>query len=190
MKNIVVPIVKTATALGKNVKDIANMIFNKDQYDEDMKDERIKSIKRDEAQAGIVRDKENPMIIIRKPAGVWSAETTDPTEEAYSTKRIASRRNETVFYVRVPNPIFAAKLRPSFQELGKAGFVKQVGNEKQIDLWTGVQQYDPKVKEDIDGTLQRLHDDEFIWLPENRAKDIYGKLRQFVAAKQDEGVAE
>ena len=27
-------------------------------------------------------------------------------------------------------------------------------------------------------------------MPENRAKDIYGKLRQFVAAKQDEGVAE
>ena len=159
MKNIVVPIIKTATAFGKNVKDTANMIFNPDQYDADMKDERIKRIKRDEAAAGIVRDKENPSIIIRKPAGLWTAETTDPTEEAYYTKRIASRKNEDVFYVRVPNPIFAAKLRPSFQELGKAGFVKQVGNEKQIDLWTGVQQYDPKVKEDIDGTLQRLHDD-------------------------------
>jgi hypothetical protein len=183
MKNIVVPIVKTATALGKNVKDIANKIFNPDQYDADMKEERIKEIKRDEAKAGIVRDKENPMIIIRKPAGLWTAETTDPTEEAYYTKRIASRKPEDVFYVRVPNPIFAAKLRPSFQELGKAGFVKQVGNERQLDLWTGVNQFEKN--EDIDGTLKSLHDDEFIWLPENRAKDIYGKLRQFVQSKED-----
>ena len=199
MKNIVVPIVKTAVAFGKNVKDTANMIFNPSQYDADMKAERIQRIKKDEAQAGIVRDKENPMIIIRKPRGYWDAETTDPTEEAYHTKRIAKinrdaktqeERDKDIFYIRVPNPLFAAKLRPSFQELAKAGFVKQVGNEKQIDLWTGVQQLDPKVKEDIDGTLQRLHDDEFIWIPEDRAKDIYGKLRQFVADKQDEGVAE
>lgn len=189
MKNIVVPIVKTATAFGKSVKDTANMIFNKDQYDADMKAERIQRIKKDEAQAGIVRDKANPMIIIRKPRGYWTAETTDPTEEAYSTKRIASinrgaktqeERDKDVFYVRVPNPIFAAKLRPSFKEFGDA----------RIKLWTGVQQLDPKVKEDVDGTLQRLHDDEFIWLPEDRAKEIYGQLRQFVADKQDEGVAE
>ena len=189
MKNIVVPIVKTATAFGKNVKDTANMIFNPSQYDADMKEERIKRIKKDEAQAGIVRDKENPMIIIRKPRGYWTAETTDPTEEAYSTKRIASinrgaktqeERDKNVFYVRVPNPIFAAKLRPSFKEFGDA----------RIKLWTGVQQLDPKVKEDVDGTLERLHDDEFIWIPEDRAKEIYGQLRQFVADKQDEGVAE
>lgn len=189
MKNIVVPIVKTATAFGKTVKDTANMIFNKDQYDADMKEERIKEIKKSEAKAGIVRDKENPMIIIRKPRGLWKAETTDPTVEAYNTKRTAwwnrgaktqEEQEKEVFYVRVPNPIFAAKLRPSFKEFGDA----------RIKLWTGVQQLDPKVKEDVDGTLQRLHDDEFIWIPEDRAKEIYGQLRQFVADKQDEGVAE
>jgi len=188
MKNIVVPIVKTAREFGKNVKDTANMIFNKDQYDADMKAERIQRIKKREAEAGIVRDKENPSIIIRKPAGLWKSETTDPSEKSYDQERIASRKPEDVFYIRVPNPIFAAKLRPSFQELGKAGFVKQVGNDKQLDLWTGVNQFDKN--EDIDGTLKSLHDDAFIWIPENRAKDIYGKLRQFVADKQDEGIAE
>jgi hypothetical protein len=188
MKNIVVPIAKTAMSLGKNVKDIANMVFNRSEYDADMKDERIKRIKREEAAAGIVRDKENPMIIIRKPRGYWVADTTDPKEEAYNEKRMAwsnkgrkdGKGSEDVFYIRVPNPIFAAKLRPSFKEFGDAG----------VDLWTGVQQYDPKVREDVDGTLQRLHDDEFIWIPEDRAKEIYGQLRQFVANKQDEGVME
>lgn len=188
MKNIVVPIIKTAREFGKNVKDTANMIFNPDQYEADMKAERIQRIKKREAEAGIVRDKENPSIIIRKPAGLWKSETTDPTEKAYNEERIASRKEQDVFYIRVPNPIFAAKLRPSFQELGKAGFVKQVGNDKQLDLWTGVNQFNKN--EDIDGTLKSLHDDAFIWIPEDRAKDIYGKLRQFVADKQDEGIAE
>ena len=189
MKNIVVPIVKTATAFGKTVKDTANMIFNKDQYDADMKEERIKEIKKSEAKAGIVRDKENPMIIIRKPRGLWKAETTDPTVEAYNTKRTAwwnrgaktqEEQDKQVFYVRVPNPIFAAKLKPSMKELGDA----------KVKLWTGVQQLDPKISEDVDGTLKQLQDDEFIWIPEDRAKEIYGQLRQFVADKQDEGVAE
>ena len=188
MKNIVVPIAKTAMSLGKSVKDIANMVFNKDQYDADMKDERIKRIKRDEAAAGIVRDKENPSIIVRKPAGYWTAETTDPTEEAYNTKRITSRKPEDVFYIRVPNPLFAAKLRPSFKELANAGFVKQVGNDRQIDLWTGVNQFNRN--EDIDGTLKSLHDDPFIFIPENRAKEIYGKLRQVVVGKEDEAIVE
>ena len=189
MKNIVVPIVKAANQLKTNIEDTANQIFNKDKYDADMKERRIKQIKKTEAEAGIVRDKENPMIIIRKPRGFWKADTTDPTVEAYNTKMIAkwnrgakteAEQNKDVFYVRVPNPIFAAKLRPSFKELGDA----------RIKLWTGVQQLDPKAKEDVDGTLERLHDDEFIWLPEDRAKEIYGQLRQFVADKQDEGVME
>jgi hypothetical protein len=189
MKNIVVPIVKTARQFGKNVKDTANMIFNPSQYEADMKEERIQRIKKDEAQAGIVRDKTNPMIIIRKPRGLWKAETTDPTVEAYNTKRTAwwnrgaktqEEQDKEVFYIRVPNPIFAAKLKPSMKELGDA----------KVKLWTGVQQLDPKISEDVDGTLKQLQDDEFIWIPEDRAKEIYGQLRQFVADKQDEGVAE
>jgi hypothetical protein len=188
MKNIVVPVMKWAKQAGTDIEDAANKIFNPDKYEADMKERRIKNIKRDEAKAGIVRDKENPMIIVRKPAGLWKSETSDPTEWAYNTQRISSRKPEDVFYIRVPNPIFAAKLRPSFKELANAGFVKQVGNEKQIDLWTGVNQFNKN--EDIDGTLKSLHDDQFIWIPEDRAKEIYGKLRQLVADKQDEGVAE
>jgi len=180
MKNIVVPIVKTAAALKTNTEDIANMIFNPDKYDEDMTERRIKRIKAEEAKAGIVRDKTNPMIIIRKPRGFWTAETSDPKEEAYNQKRAAWRGADNVFYVRVPNPIFAAKLRPSFKEFADAG----------VKLWTGVQQNDPKRSEDVDGTLKSLHDDEFIFIPEARAKEIYGSLRQFVADKQDEGFAE
>lgn len=188
MKNIVVPIVKAANELKTNIEDTANMIFNKDKYDADMKERRIKRIKKSEAEAGIVRDKENPMIIIRKPRGLWTAETTDPTEQAYNEKRLASwnrgaktveETNKDIFYIRVPNPIFAAKLKPSFQELGKAG----------VKLWTGVQQMDTKISEDVDGTLKQLQDDPFIWIPEDRAKEIYGQLRQFVADKQDEEVA-
>jgi hypothetical protein len=178
MKNIVVPIVKTAMALGKNVKDTANMIFNKDQYDADMKEERIKRIKRSEAEAGIVRDKENPMIIIRKPAGLWNSETTDPSEKAYNEERIASKGGKDVFYIRVPNPLFAAKLKPSFKELV---------NDAGVNLWTSVNQYTGRP--DVDGTLERLQNDPFIWIPEEGVKEKYAQLRQFVADKQDEEVA-
>jgi hypothetical protein len=179
MKNIVVPIMKAAISLGTTTKDIANMIFNPDKYDDDMTELRIKRLKAEEAKAGIVRDKTNPMIIIRKPRGFWTAETSDPKEEAYNQKRAAWRGADNVFYIRVPNPIFAAKLRPSFKEFSDA----------RVKLWTGVQQNDPKRSEDVDGTLKSLHDDEFIFIPEDRAKEIYGSLRQFVADKQDEGVA-
>ena len=189
MKNIVVPIVKAANQLKTNIEDTANQIFNKDKYDADMKERRIKQIKKEEAEAGIVRDKENPMIIIRKPRGMWKADTTDPTEEAYNRKRVlkwnrgAKTQEETdkeVYYIRVPNPIFAAKLKPSFKEFGDAG----------VKLWTGVEQLKKGESEDVDGTLKQLQDDPFIFIPEDRAKEIYGQLRQFVADKQDEGVME
>ncbi len=190
MKNIVVPIVKAANQLKTNIEDTANMIFNKDKYDADMKERRIKSIKKAEAEAGIVRDKENPSIIIRKPRGMWSAETTDPTEEAYNQKRQAvfprkspfgegETNTKDVFYIRVPNPIFAAKLKPSMKEFSDAG----------VKLWTGVQQANPNISEDVDGTLKQLQDDAFIFIPEDNAKEIYAKLRQFVADKQDEEIA-
>ena len=178
MKNIVVPIVKTAAAFGKSVKDTANRIFNPDQYDADMKEERIKRIKRSEAEAGIVRDKENPMLIIRKPAGLWNSETTDPSEKAYNEERIAHKGGKDVFYIRVPNPLFAAKLKPSFKELV---------NDAGVELWTSVNQYTGRP--DVDGTLERLQNDPFIWIPEEGVKEKYAQLRQFVADKQDEEVA-
>jgi hypothetical protein len=189
MKNIVVPVMKWAKQAGQDIEDTANQIFNPDKYEADMKERRIKQIKRTEAEAGIVRDKENPMIIIRKPRGLWRAETTDPNVEAYTTKYVAkwnrgakteAEQNKDVFYIRVPNPFFAAKLKPSMRELEKAG----------VDLWTGVNQMTKGDSEDVDGTLKHLQDDAFIWLPEDRAKVIYGQLRQFVADKQDEGVME
>jgi hypothetical protein len=189
MKNIVVPIVKTAKQLGQNIEDTWNQSFNKDKYDADMKERRIKQIKKEEAEAGIVRDKENPMIIIRKPRGMWKADTTDPTVEAYNRKRTlrwnrgakTQEENEKeVYYIRVPNPIFAAKLKPSFKEFSDAG----------VKLWTGVEQLKKGESEDVDGTLKQLQDDPFIFIPEDRAKEIYGQLRQFVADKQDEGVME
>ena len=189
MKNIVVPVMKWAKKAGQDIEDTANQIFNPDKYEADMKERRIKQIKRTEAEAGIVRDKENPMIIIRKPRGLWRAETTDPNVEAYTTKYVAkwnrgakteAEQNKDVFYIRVPNPIFAAKLKPSFKEF----------EEKGVKLWTGVNQMTKGDSEDVDGTLKHLQDDAFIWIPEDRAKEIYGQLRQFVADKQDEGVME
>ena len=178
MKNIVVPIAKTAMALKTSIEDTANRIFNPDKYDADMKERRIKQIKRSEAEAGIVRDKENPSIIIRKPAGLWKSETSDPSEKAYNEERIASKQGKDVFYIRVPNPLFAAKLKPSFKELV---------NDAGVDLWTSVNQYTGRP--DVDGTLERLQNDPFIWIPEEGVKEKYAQLRQFVADKQDEEVA-
>ena len=189
MKNIVVPVMKWAKQAGQDIEDTANQIFNPEKYEADMKERRIKNIKREEAQAGIVRDKENPMIIIRKPRGMWKADTTDPTVEAYNRKRVLKwnrgakteeEQNKEVFYIRVPNPFFAAKLKPSMRELETAG----------VKLWTGVEQMKKGQSEDVDGTLKQLQDDPFIFIPEDRAKEIYGQLRQFVADKQDEGVME
>ena len=177
MKNIVAPLAKTAMGLKKSMTDTWNLMFNKDQYNADMKAGLIKRIKKEEAEMGIVRDKTDPKLIVRKPRGLYKTETTDPEVESY--KPIAHRDDSAKakeFMIRVPNPLFGI-VKPTSKTLAEAG----------IKLWAGVNSFKD---DDIDYSLRALQNDKFMWIPEDRAKELYPKLRQFAADEQDKGLAE
>jgi len=177
MKNIVAPLAKTAMGLKKSMTDTWNLMFNKDQYNADMKAALIKRIKKEEAEMGIVRDKTDPKLIVRKPRGLYKTETTDPEVESY--RPIAHRDDSAKakeFMIRVPNPLFGI-VKPTSKTLAEAG----------IKLWAGVNSFKD---DDIDYSLRALQNDKFMWIPEDRAKELYPKLRQFAADEQDKGLAE
>ena len=177
MKNIVAPLAKTAMGLKKSMTDTWNLMFNQDQYNADMKAGLIKRIKKEEAEMGIVRDKTDPKLIVRKPRGLYKTETTDPEVESY--KPIAHRDDSAKakeFMIRVPNPLFGI-VKPTSKTLAEAG----------IKLWAGVNSFKD---DDIDYSLRALQNDKFMWIPEDRAKELYPKLRQFAADEQDKGLAE
>ena len=171
MKNVVVPIVTTALEMKQDIEDTANMIFNPDKYESDMKERKINQIKKSEREVGIVRDKENPMLIIRKPQAFWTALTSNPEEVAYDTQTVFPKNPSFGdFYVRVPNPLFGIwekiKKKPSYQDFSKYNILLPWA--VQLEYTADGGKHTPLTKE---------LEDEFIFLPEKGLKEFYEKLK-------------
>jgi len=156
MKNIVVP-------LATGVKDSYDRIFNPGEYEKRFEAETKKRRIKTEQEQGIFRNKEGE--IVKKPRGIYK-----------DSNEIIATGKENEPYVRIPNPIKAAELRPSSRELELAG----------IKLWEPVDEYKAG---NMGKTLKQLHDNEFIFVPEADVKKIYGELRGFVEEKKGEELA-
>ena len=176
MKNIVVPIAKVAMELKQDVEDTANMLFNKDKYESDMKARKLKKNLAWERGKGIVRDKTDDMLIVRKPRGIWTGLTSNPQDEAYAFGSIGE---DDKFYVRVPNPLFGIwekiNKKPSYSDFKKFGILLP---------WS--------VQARGGETITKELEDEFIFLPEEGVKEFYAKLTAWGRSELDktpEGIA-
>ena len=156
MKNIVVP-------LATGVKDSYDRIFNPGEYEKRFEAETKKRRIKTEQEQGIFRNKEGE--IVKKPRGYYK-----------DSNEIIATGKENEPYVRIPNPIKAAELRPSSRELELAG----------IKLWEPVDEYKAG---NMGKTLKQLQDNDFIFVPEADVKKIYSELRGFVEQEKGKELA-
>ena len=179
MKNIVVPLAKVGMEVKKGYTNAWNSLFNKDQFEADKKADELKEFRKLEKEAGVVRNKEG--VIVKAPRYY---DTNRPEGYVWTEQPNGSRTTsgiDTEFfkkqpsYIRIPNPIKAAGLRPSSREL----------ELDDIKLW---QSQDGK-KGKVGDTLKNIQDDEFIFVPEADTKKIYSELRGFVEQEKGKELA-